>query len=108
MAWARPTVETVIVRWVGIVQRLRDTSLNKRSWRFALVLAVLLLVAVAIVHNSLAARRERQRRQAALALPITTVTALGRLEPEGEVINVAAPAGGLGSAQVRLRQVLVE
>lgn len=81
-----------------------------RSPRLRLALLLVLVVVgfgACAQQRSQRMARERQR-QALLAAPITTVTALGRLEPAGEVINVAAPGGSAGGQPVRLRRLLVE
>lgn len=51
---------------------------------------------------------DQQARQAALQAPITTVTALGRLEPVGEVVNVVPPVSTSAGGVVRLKRLLVE
>lgn len=74
---------------VGIGDRLRDLTPHQRRHALTAVAVIVLLAGSILVLKTQQARQADERRQEALATPITTVTALGRLEPEGEVINVA-------------------
>lgn len=74
----------------------------------AAALGLLCAVALGLGAHALRRQEHERQRQAALQAPITTVTALGRLEPISEVIQVAPPAGALGGAQVRVRALKVE
>ena len=102
--WRRSLVELVSslrARWASLPpQRQRHTV--------AAGLAAMALV-VALVGIQVRQRQQReQQRLAVLQAPITTVTALGRLEPVGEVLSVAPPAGAMAGAQVRLKSLLVD
>ena len=82
---------------------------RRRPWLAWLTLAALLTATGAGLHQQRSQRLAREReRQAALNAPLATVTALGRLEPVGEVRNVVPPAAAAAGAQVRLRRLLVE
>lgn len=88
----------------------RWAELPRQRQRQSLVLGVgaLALLAALIGTQALLRQRQEQQRLAALQAPITTVTGLGRLEPVGEVIAVAPPAGSMAGAQVRLRSLQVD
>lgn len=89
------------VRFQALPARRRHTTMA------AALVGLLLLLAWGAQQARQREQLERQR-QAALAVPITTVTALGRLEPESRVINLAPPAGSVQLAQGRLKSLLVE
>ncbi len=88
-------------RWLSLPQPRQQQAL-------ALGLGAILLIAAVLISQKLQRQERERQRQAALQAPITTVTALGRLEPVGEIINVAPPAGPSAGAQVRIRSLLVE
>ncbi|MEB3275855.1 MAG: HlyD family efflux transporter periplasmic adaptor subunit [Cyanobacteriota bacterium] len=87
---------------------LQTLSPQQRRGIVAAGVAVGLIAGLLLVQQARQQRALEHQRQAALSAPITTVTALGRLEPEGEVINVAPPSGSMGLAQARLKTLLVE
>ena len=81
------------------------TSPPRRRWlMLALASGAVLSGAIAMTKGlSLSSRSERTA--VPIALPqITTVTALGRLEPEGEVVQLSAPSSADGN---RLAELLV-
>jgi len=82
---------------------------RRRPWLAGMALAALVAATGAGLWQQRSQRLARDReRQEALSAPLTTVTALGRLEPVGEVLNVVPPAAAAAGAQVRLRRLLVE
>ncbi|MBU6249903.1 MAG: HlyD family efflux transporter periplasmic adaptor subunit [Cyanobacteria bacterium REEB417] len=92
----------------ALAQRYRNlTSRQRRRLGVAITVGVV-LGGVTLVHRHLQDQQRQRVRQAAMTAPITTVTALGRLEPEGEVISVAPPAGAMAGAQVRIKRLLVD
>lgn len=95
-------------RLVDLGARLRSLTARQRRNAMAAAMAVVVIAGGLMLHRTQRAQQRERARQAALAVPVTTVTALGRLEPEGEVISVAPPAGAMAGAQVRLRRLLVE
>jgi HlyD family secretion protein len=83
--------------------------LRSRPWLIGVAAAVLLAGSGALLWSQRQQRLAQElQRQAALERPITTVTALGRLEPVGEVIQVVPPSAAPAGAQVRLRRLLVD
>lgn len=92
----------------SIARRVRNLTAQQRRRLQLAALLVLTLAGTGLVQISLQDQQRKRARQAALTAPITTVTALGRLEPVGEVISVAPAASAMGGAQVRLRQLLVD
>ncbi|WP_216901009.1 HlyD family efflux transporter periplasmic adaptor subunit [Synechococcus sp. CCY 9618] len=79
-----------------------------RPW-LATATTVALGIGVAVlVHRGGAAPRPATSAALNPESPPTSVTALGRLEPVGEVITVAPPAASPGGAPARLRQLRVE
>ena len=102
MAW------TGLRRWRGNIWAAANTHSGRRAGLLLTLAVVLLLSGVLVLRQRQLRLARDQQRAAALAVPITTVTALGRLEPEGEVISVAPPAGAMAGAQVRLKELLVE
>jgi HlyD family secretion protein len=89
-------------------QRL-TASVRARPWISGVVLFVLVSLAGTALWRQREHRLALQReQQAVLSAPITTVTALGRLEPVGEVINVVPSASAPAGAQLRLLRLLVE
>ena len=95
-------------RLADLGEQLRSLTTRQRRQAMAAATLVVLIGGGLVLHRTQQAQQRERARQAALAAPITTVTALGRLEPEGEVISVAPPAGAMAGAQVRLRRLLVE
>ena len=94
--------------FAGIAQWYRNLRPQRRRQLQTAIAVGVVLSAAALVRMHQRDQQRQRDRQAALATPITTVTALGRLEPEGEVISVAPPAGAMGGAQVRLKRLLVD
>ncbi|WP_309743651.1 HlyD family efflux transporter periplasmic adaptor subunit [Chamaesiphon sp. OTE_20_metabat_361] len=81
----------------------------KASWRVRLILAAMALLGIGIpiyIHQQQAAQQQQQEQQQLTAVVApTTVTALGRLAPKGEVIKLSAPTSGEG---VKIAKLLVE
>jgi HlyD family secretion protein len=94
--------------FAGLAQRYHHLHPRRRHLLQAALAVVAVVIGAGLVQVGLQHQQRQRARQAALVAPITTVTALGRLEPEGEVVSVAPPAGAMGGAQVRLRRLLVE
>ena len=71
--------------------------------------AMIFFVTGAVLWHQRVQRQALERQQkAALSNPITTVTALGHLEPVGEVVNVAPPSSVAMGGQVGLKRLLVD
>ncbi|NEO29789.1 MAG: ABC exporter membrane fusion protein [Symploca sp. SIO3C6] len=89
---------------------MQDATAAKSSKPFILPVSALLTIAILIVGGITAysLRQSSQTRVASNSAPsvpeIKTVTALGRLEPSGEVIQVSAPSSIQGD---RLKELLV-
>ena len=81
-----------------------------RAWLGWIALAAVVAggSGTALWHQQAQRQTQLRQQQAALNVPITTVTALGRLEPVGEVLNVVPPASAAAGAQVRLKRLLVK
>ena len=95
-------------RMAEIGAQLRSLTPRQRRNAIAAVTLVGVIAGGLLLQRTLQEQQRQQARLAALAAPITTVTALGRLEPESEVLSVAPPAGAMAGAQVRLKRLLVE
>lgn len=88
--------------------RLREPRLKpKNRWRVGLALAVAIAVGAVVVN-----RLQQAQKQATAPTPVSSsmptvaaVTALGRLEPQGEVIKLSAPSSAQGA---RVEQLLVK
>ncbi len=61
-----------------------------------------------IIGNHVLQNKQAEEKQQVVAPQIKTVTALGRLEPEGEVIKLAASSSGQGSQGNKIDQLLVK
>lgn len=61
-----------------------------------------------IIGNHVLQNKQAEEKQQVVAPQIKTVTALGRLEPEGEVIKLAASSSGQGSQGNKIDQLLVQ
>lgn len=82
-------------------------SINRR-WMAAILFAVLLIAGGAtafIFWRSRSAQFQAEQTTEARLAQITTVTALGRLEPAGEIIKLSAPTS---SQESRISKLLVE
>lgn len=90
------------------VNTLDSRVVSAKSPRYWLILGAALLGTVGLsawgISQFQAARIEDAEIEASVPA-ITTVTALGRLEPEGEIINLAAPTS---TQESRIEQLLVE
>ncbi|MEL6854893.1 MAG: ABC exporter membrane fusion protein [Cyanobacteria bacterium J06607_13] len=76
------------------INAVKVPTLGRSSRRWAVVIGVLLLGAVGLVQWRLWQARVaeiRAEQTEAIAPEITTVTALGRLEPTGELVRITAP-----------------
>lgn len=76
------------------INAVKVPALGRSSRRWAVVIGVLLLGAVGLVQWRLWQARVaeiRAEQTEAIAPEITTVTALGRLEPTGELVRITAP-----------------
>ncbi len=89
-----------------------QNAMSERGWRGTITPRSLMVGAIALVTIGGAAIYMAQRSQVPAAPPpVTTalkpktVTALGRLEPQGEVINLSAPTSTNGN---RVEQLLVQ
>ena len=90
--------------------QLPGMSAMPRAWLGWIVLAAVAAggSGTALWHQQARRQAQLRQQQGAMSNPITTVTALGRLEPVGEVLNVVPPASAAAGAQVRLKRLLVE
>jgi HlyD family secretion protein len=98
---------------MGHKPELKDQLLSKLLTRWAIALAVAAAIATGITGiYSFRVASERQAKpssspNSAQTPAVKSVTALGRLEPDGEVIKVSASASMLQGAGARVSQVLV-
>ena len=77
----------------------------KSWWRISLALAAAIAIGTVVV-NRLQQNQATAPTPVPTSTPITTaVTALGRLEPQGEVVKLAAPSSAQGA---RVEQILVK
>ncbi|MFY8148922.1 MAG: HlyD family efflux transporter periplasmic adaptor subunit [Prochlorococcaceae cyanobacterium] len=88
----------------------RPLAPPRRIRRAALLVGLALaLLALPLVQCEQQRQQRREEHERAEAQPaLDTVTALGRLEPVGEVITLAAPVAAAPSGQVRIRSLRVE
>jgi HlyD family secretion protein len=81
----------------------------KASWRVRLILGAMALLGIGIpvyINQQQAAQQQQQAKQQLTAVVApTTVTALGKLAPKGEVIKLSAPTSAEG---VKIEKLLVE
>lgn len=90
----------------SILNNQRITSLGR--WIIPLTAVATLLVVAAIIYNRSRTPQSTQSTQAKATIStpvIKAVTALGRIEPEGEVIQLSAPAS---VERVRVEKLLVK
>jgi HlyD family secretion protein len=92
-----------------MLQNLFVDSSRQKPWRWASLSVTLCVVAMAGTGYSFWRLRSTTAEETPTAVvkpsQIRTVTALGRLEPQGEVIKLSAPTGSSGD---RIEQLLVQ
>lgn len=81
----------------------------KASWRVRLILGAMALLGIGapiyINQQQQAAQQQAAQQRLTAVVAPTTVTALGKLAPQGEVVKVSAPTSGEG---VKIEKLLVE
>jgi len=92
----------------SLQRRWANRPREQRRRSLFVAVGTLGVVGILLIVQAMQQQKRDQQRLAALQAPITTVTGLGRLEPVGEVLAVAPPAGSMAGAQVRLRDLLVD
>jgi HlyD family secretion protein len=78
------------------------------AWRWSLTIAFIALGMVGVwmyVSKQQAAKEAAAKQQLIAAIKITTVTALGKLAPQGEIIKLSAPTSVDG---VKIERLLVK
>jgi HlyD family secretion protein len=83
---------------------------NQPKWKLAIIVSIVGIILLIFTANYTikTIRQEREKEAAALLekpAPITSVTALGRLEPQGEVIRLAAPPNQGGA---KIQELLIK
>lgn len=94
----------------GYGQKLQFTkqlSKNSVAWIVGLIIAASAIAGIIVSYNilQLSSAQKNSSQPSPIVPPLKKVTALGRLEPEAEVIHVAAP---LALDEDRLEQLLVK
>ena len=103
--------ETALKRYAVVQNHKLQGSLSSQSiLRLAIAIAMLASLSVASISVFIVLKfrdiDNQKLATGAIAIPeIKTVTALGRIEPEGEVIKLSAPVSGEGS---RVEKILIQ
>ncbi|MBD2019482.1 biotin/lipoyl-binding protein, partial [Leptolyngbya sp. FACHB-36] len=82
---------------------MQATSIRTPSKRRWLIVALTTAIATGAIGAYRMAQPVTSKASTATAPAVTAVTALGRLEPKGEVIQLAAPTQGVRIEQLRVR-----